>query len=182
METNASEVYCLSGDSEYFYETECATLEDAITEGLRQYRQACRGNDTDCFPADLACLDIETAEFFVGTKTEFVPTINAVDVIERLQEDAFEECDEWSDGYLDHLSDDDVAVLQNLLQLAFNRWQTALHLEPHFFVVKDASSVRVADHKERLAMLCCCYGSSGTATERLCGDSASNNAAYLPKG
>lgn len=179
METNTNEVvWCMSADGEYFYETECATFDECITEGLRQFRQAKRGKDTDFFPA-FSDLDIETAEFFIGTKQEFVPRIDAEDVIERLQVDAYDQCGELAEDYLSHASKDDVAVLQNLLQCAFKRWEKSLHMEPSFFVVHEVSSIRIADHKERLAALCVSFGSSGTATERLCSDSARDNAPEL---
>lgn len=165
MERETNE-WVISGDNESYCTTECRTLEEAITEGLRQYRQALRGQDTDCF-APGAC-HIEEAVFYVGTQTQFVPTVNAHNVIEELQAQAYDLCDEYAEDYLSHVSASDVDALQRILQHGFNRWQAANHLEPTFFVVKDARKVRVADYKQQLASLCIPQKSDGTATERLC--------------
>lgn len=181
METNANEVvWCISGDGERFYETECVKFQDAITEGLRQYRKALRGQDTDCF-APGAC-PVEEAVFYIGTKAEFVPVVDADSVIDQLQCEADDYCGEFADDYLSYLTDDQRAVLQTLLQQAFDCWQLAFHLEPSFFLVEGSTKVRVEDHKDVLAALCCHFGSGGTATERVDGYSEPYSTPELPKG
>lgn len=167
METNASEVtWCISSDGEYYCETDCKTMDDAIAEGLRQYVSACHGNETDCFPAPFFDLDLEDAEFYIGTMTRYTPRVAAWAVIEQLQEDAYEECGEWSEGYLDRVNGKEEEELQSLLQQAFDKWEKAHNQEPLFYVVKDARRLQVADIY-RLVSLKKQYGSSGTATERL---------------
>lgn len=171
-------VWCISGDGEYYNETDCETLDDAIAEGLRQYVSACCGNETDCFPAPFFGLDLEYAEFYIGTMTRYTPKVAAWAVIEQLQEDAYEECDEWSEGYLGRVSKEDEEELQNLLQQAFDKWEKAHNQEPWFWVVKDARRIQVADIY-RLVSLKKQYGSSGTTTERLYEESFGKTSAEL---
>ena len=168
MGANTGEVWCMSADGECYWETECKTIEEAIDEGLRQYLKAKRGIDTDCFPKDMSPMCIDDGEFYIGTKTEFEPRIDELDVIERLQDQACDLCGEWAECYLEGLTKEDTDALQDQLQQSFDTWANEHHAEPTFFTVMDARCVRVADYKERLAKMQTTFGTDGTATERLC--------------
>ncbi len=139
--------WCVSGDGEYFWETEAVTREQAINEGLYEFRRALAGHDTGCFdPADMPK---EGASFYIGKRVDFIPTIDEITVIEQLQMDAYEECGEYGETFLDGLCPLDRALLKQKLQAALDEWLKETSLQPNFFTVKDVELIKVADHRKR---------------------------------
>lgn len=139
--------WCLSHDGEGFWEVEAVTREQAIDEGLYQFRRALAGRDTDCFdPWDMPK---EGASFYIGKRVDFDPTIDEITVIEQLQMDAYEECGEYGETFLDGLCPLDRALLKQKLQAALDEWLKETSLQPCFFTVKDVEKIKVADHRGR---------------------------------
>lgn len=172
MGTSANEVvWCISGDDEYFLETNCKSQDEAVDEALRQYMVAAGGLDTDCFAANP--VDPKEAIFFVGTKSIFTATVDAEAVIEQLQNDAVETLAEGIEDYfLAELSKGDVMMLQIFLQEAFEKWCKAAHQSHQFWYVENSIKLRVSVFEARMKKMKEAQKTDGTATERLCGSHA----------
>lgn len=143
----ATDRWCVSGDGECFWGTEAVTREQAIDEGLYQFRRALAGHDTDCF--DPSEMPEEGASFYIGKRVDFVPTVDEITVVEQLQMDAYEECGEYGETFLDDLFPLDRALLKQKLQAALDEWLKETSLQPNFFTVKDVEMIKVADHRKR---------------------------------
>ena len=138
--------WCISRDGETFWEIEAVTREQAIDEGLYQLRRALAGNDTDCF--DPSGMPKEGACFYIGIKADYAPCIDEVTVIEQLQMDAYEECGEVGEGYLERIAPLEQELLKQKLQSAFDEWIKETGNEPWFYVVQEVEEIKVADHQE----------------------------------
>lgn len=139
--------WCLSHDGEEFWEIQAVTREQAIDEGLYQFRRALAGHDTDCF--DPASMPKEGASFYIGTKTDYVPCVDEITVIEQLQMDAYEEYGEIAEDYLANVAPLEQELLKQKLQNAFDEWIKETGNEPWFYVVQEVEEIKVADHRKR---------------------------------
>ena len=59
----------------------------------------------------------------------------AVNMVERLCEDAYDEVGEASDGWLDSISRENLDLLNDRLSSVINTWLKEIHEEPHFYKV-----------------------------------------------
>lgn len=69
---------------------------------------------------------------FIGTTQGFAATIDADDVIERLQDQAYDECGESSDGWLDGVPATMKDELGRALTLVLQGWAVSTENVPHF--------------------------------------------------
>ena len=79
--------------------------------------------------------EIETV--YIGHVCRFKPTVNAESVITEIQDDAGNEADEASYGYLEDVSIVDLNKLQAMLTETFNTWAKETGNEPNFYTVED---------------------------------------------
>lgn len=77
---------------------------------------------------------------YIGRCVDFEACVDAGDVIERLQEEAYEHCGEVSDGWIDW-KNDDVNVLSERLTSCVNEWLKETDQEPSFYHITDIGPV-----------------------------------------
>lgn len=77
--------------------------------------------------------DEETDCVFIGVLDKpYKPVIDAESVIDRLIEDAYEECGESSDGWLDGVSKEQIQELESALNGSLLKWLKGMNCMPHF--------------------------------------------------
>ena len=114
--------YSYSLDNEHFsceYDSVEEALADAKVEATQEY------------PAG------EVEKVYVGYVCGFKPVVNAESVIEEIQNDADDEADDASYGYLEDVSVADLNKLQEMLTETFNKWARETGNEPNFFTVEE---------------------------------------------
>lgn len=73
---------------------------------------------------------------FIGRCVDFEVSIDAGNVIDILQEEAYEHCGEASDGWIDW-KNDNVNVLSERLTKCVNEWLKETNQEPYFYYITD---------------------------------------------
>ena len=125
--------YSYSLDNEHFsceYDSVEQALADAKVEAAQEYPSG----------------EIETV--YIGHVCRFKPVVNAESVIEEIQNDADNEADEASYGYLEDVSIVDLNKLQAMLTETFNKWAAETGNEPNFFIVEDVNEYSLEDGNE----------------------------------
>lgn len=112
--------YTWSHDGEHFECEEHASREDALEAG---------------WDADPDGDHVWTGVAIPGAEVR--PEINANDVIERLQEEAYGEVGEAAEDWLDKASKEQVAELGRDLNAALTAWLDRHKLQPTYFAVQD---------------------------------------------
>lgn len=79
---------------------------------------------------------------YIGERMEFQPVVDPDDVIEELQQLAYDEALDFSDDYL-NCSRKDIQLLGDMLTEAFNKWAKDTNNEPSFFVVENIEAYRL---------------------------------------
>ena len=72
---------------------------------------------------------------YIGRYKPFKPMIDADEVIEVLQREAYDAADDAAEGYLDNLTSAEVKSLGEHLTKAFRRWEKQHGYEPDFGAV-----------------------------------------------
>lgn len=124
------------------------TKEEAIQDGIDQYKQMLDGKSTDLFDNDYY-YNIVPDYFDVGKKRPYIPTIDVDDVIERLQEQAYDECGELAEDFLDWRTMSKGNIEEDLrehLQVELDAWLKRHNLYPTFFTVIDIETINVKDY------------------------------------
>ena len=73
---------------------------------------------------------------YAGEIMEFIPRIDAIHVIEDIQEQAYDEAGEYSCDYLENISKSDIKKLGQMLTETFNKWEKETKNEPKFFTIE----------------------------------------------
>lgn len=109
-------------DDGIWYGDEFDSREDAIADGVEQYKDALNDIGTELFDDDYP--NPPSGIFYIGRVFDFHPTIDAERIIEYAQEEAYDICGEAAEDYLDwhYLKKEDIAQLQNGLQQVFDIW------------------------------------------------------------
>lgn len=116
--------YSLNGEN-YGYPFDCK--EDAIDEAQKEAKV------------------YGSQSFFIGQVERYVPRINlAESLIDELQEQAWDEIGEYSDGYLEYVHQNEMNELNKALGEAFCSWiEKYPRHEPWFFLVPEAEEYPV---------------------------------------
>ena len=114
--------YAYSFDNEHYF-----GQYDSIRIALRLAKQDIKYNDE--------LRDVKT--IYIGRVYKFEPCVDAVRVIERVQDDAYDEADEYIGDYLDHVEKEEWQKLEAMLTETFNKWAKETDNEPSFFTVED---------------------------------------------
>lgn len=128
------------------------TKEEAIQDGIDQYKQMLEGKSTELFDNDYYYdnyYDIVPDYFDVGKKRPYTPTIDVDDVIERLQVQAYDECGEFAEDFLDWRTMSKGNIEEDLrehLQDELDAWLNRHNLYPTFFTVIDIETINVKDY------------------------------------
>lgn len=120
MEWNFKFSYSLNGEN---YSCEYDSVEEALADARLEAAQE--------YPAG------EIDKVYIGYVCRFKPTVNAESVIEEIQNDADNEADEASYGYLEDVSIVDLNKLQAMLTETFNTWAKETGNKPNFYTVED---------------------------------------------
>ena len=135
--------------SEYF-----DTKEEAIIAGAKALREYLANPAIDYDQHDvLGCeYDIEVD----GTPSSFVVAqifstsfgIDAGSVLDGIQEDAYSEGGEFSEGYLDDVTKEQEEELEQRLNEVFAAWVDKYNLHPNFYTVGDIEVIRLGEGEE----------------------------------
>ena len=82
-------------------------------------------------------------EGYIGQVQNYVPTIDVDDVIERLNEDSYDDSPEWGGDYLTYVQDEHKQELGIILNYAFRQWSERHGYEPSHFKVKNSKKVKI---------------------------------------
>ena len=111
-----------------FYESFNYSCEyDSVEEALAAAKADARNDDE--------FKDAKTV--YIGRVCRFAPYVDAVKVIEELQNYADYEADEASFDYLQDVTDEEISKLENMLTETFNKWAQETGNEPNFYTVQD---------------------------------------------
>ena len=129
------------------------TPEDALADGREAAPEYADENGME---PDEKQRFLQHGKLFVGQGYRFVPEVDADFVAERIQEDADDECGEYSHGYLDGppLNSgvearkrwrDQIDDLSKRLTDVFNQWAKETNNEPFFSMIDDISEERIQE-------------------------------------
>ena len=95
--------------------------EDAIKDGVQQYKDALNGKGTDLF--DDSYPNEPTGIFYIAEAIEFVPSVDVDRIIDSAAEQAWDECGEAGEDYLYYKDiDKHIPELEDELQAVFDKW------------------------------------------------------------
>lgn len=87
-------------------------------------------------------------EFYIGKAVPYIPRIDADNVIEQLQSDAFYTVGEGSEGWLPFKYDSpEVEDLQTRLQSALDAWLEIVGDKPSFYAVREVELIEGDTHE-----------------------------------
>ena len=126
----ASEKWAFSFDNEYYNSPLYDSFDDALKDGMKDAKE--EGCD----------------KVYVGRVMEFIPKVDADNVIESLQQNAYDEAGEFSMDYLEHIPLKDKLKLGEMLTETFKQWVKDTKNEPSFFTVEEVSEHIVEGNKK----------------------------------
>ena len=88
----------------------------------------------------------EIVEIYEGEEVEksastYIPCIN--NLIEQVQENAWEDLGEFSAGWLDDVTTEQTKDLENMLESMLDKWATKHELQPRFFGVTALGTIKL---------------------------------------
>jgi hypothetical protein len=78
----------------------------------------------------------------IGKPKAFVPSVDAESVLEALEEQAYEECGDASDGWLDYPRQA-IDNLSDRLTKCVNDWLKETKQEPSFYTITDIETIEI---------------------------------------
>lgn len=115
-------IWCHSSDGENFNSDDFETREDCIADATENYGYT---------------------SFYIGQAVDFKPHIYIDDLLERMNEQACEQCGEYAENYLYYVSDKDKKELSDKLNEVFQAWAKKTGNEPTFFTVDNVEKIEV---------------------------------------
>ena len=82
---------------------------------------------------------------YIGEAVPFQPTIFGDDIIERMQEQAYDTVGEVAEIYLEGVSNKDADLLGSMLTETFNKWAKTTSNEPNIFSVINVKKYLISD-------------------------------------
>lgn len=135
-----------SSSPDGWYSDEFDTMEEAINEGVDEYRLHLQGVSTELFDNDSYYPDEATGVFEVGERLDFSPVLYPEDVIEYVTEQASWQCGDVADSWLYSLTDEELQDLQNNMEHTFDDWLKKYNLEPTFFNIINIKKIDANDY------------------------------------
>lgn len=128
---------------------------DTPGEALEEAREAATEYaDEEGMEADEKADFLANGNVFIGQRYDFEPTVDADFVIERIQEEAYEEGGDYVGDYLDTPPMKDVearkkwnaqvADLEKRLTAVFHEWARETKNEPRFYMIFDVRTEAIA--------------------------------------
>lgn len=124
--------WCYSYNAENF-EGNFETKEDAIEEATIYY------NDYHDDEEENEHKKI----IYIGKPKPVTISFNVDSILEDIAENAFEQCGEYSEGYLDNVKIEDGNILEERLHKEILKWMDEFNYKPHFWRVKDVEEVEI---------------------------------------
>lgn len=121
--------FSYSFDEERYYEGEYDSVEEALMAAKEEAKDYPEGIE----------------DVYIGVICKFEPCIDAVRVIECVQQDAYDEADEYIGDYLDNVKKEDWQKLEAMLTETFNKWAKETGNEPNFFTVEEIQEYSLED-------------------------------------
>lgn len=102
--------------------------------------------NSDTFETREECIKDATenygyTSFYIGHSIGYMPCIDIGVVLEQLNEESCEQCGEYADDYLYHVSDEDKNELSDQLNAVFQAWAKKTDNEPTFFAVYNIEKI-----------------------------------------
>jgi len=111
------------GDEEHWDECEFfETREEAIETGRAE------------------AIEREEESYQVGQITCFIPSIDVDNVLDYISENAYDQCGECSEGYLDYTKEEK-QKLEDMLNEALERWMDETNNHPTFFMIENTEDI-----------------------------------------
>ena len=135
--------------SEYF-----DTKEEAISAGAKALREYLANPAIDYDQYDvLGCeydIEVDGTPSSFAVAQIFSPSfgIDAGSVLESIQENAYSEGGEFSDGYLDDVTKEQEEELEQKLNEVFAEWLTKYNHQPAFYYIDNIEKVRLKEDAE----------------------------------
>jgi hypothetical protein len=114
--------------------------------------------DEEGMEADEKAYFLANGNVFIGQRYDFEPTVDADFVIERIQEEAYEEGGDYVGDYLDtppmrdtearQTWDAQVADLEKRLTAVFHEWAKETKNEPSFYLIFDTRTEAIAKEEQ----------------------------------
>ena len=92
--------------------------------------------------------DLPITEFYVGQIVDFEPYIWACDVLEDMQDLAYDFAGDFADGYLEDVTKEEENDLSNRLTKVFDEWMKERREQASFFCIEGVTLVKVCGDDE----------------------------------
>lgn len=132
------------GDGIWYYNIDrFDTREDAINDGVEQYKRAMNNKyDTDLF-RDCDSNDIQTF-FYIGQEDTWEPYIDTDYVLEQVEDDCSMECGDIAYDFFDHISTEEHDALDKKLQDIIKSWMDECGMS--FYSIVNLEKIDVNDY------------------------------------
>jgi hypothetical protein len=131
---------------------------DGIKDGMWAYNfgDSERWNVEECFDTaeeaieagNLAARENGVESFEVGELNIFKPSLDADWAIEHISENAWDECGEHGEDYLNHLPVEEIDRLSVLLNEALHKWLEETNNHPRFYTISSTSVHSIEQRSE----------------------------------
>lgn len=124
------------------------TKEEAIEDGIQQYKEHLAGISTELFDNDYSYPESPSGWFEVGERKDFVPYVDSDLIIEQVAEQASWQCGEIGDDWLnwDTVTEEARKELEENINKVFDDWLKKHSLEPTFFNIVNIEKINVKDY------------------------------------
>lgn len=127
--------YAFAVGSEEWFSGTYDSIEGAFEEGIQEAEEDAGNYDDEIV-------------VYAGEILNFVPIVDADDVIEQILDSANEGCCECIENYLTDVKREDIDMLQEMLTKTFNEWAEKTNNKPNFFIVENYEE-RIVEIKDK---------------------------------
>lgn len=122
-----TEKWAYSFDNEWYNSDSYDTPEAALTAAMAEAKKENENSGTSI------------KKVYVGRIMKFIPYVDADNVIENIQQQAYDEADEYSLDYLESITLEERRKLETMLTETFNKWANETKNNPNFFTIEETS-------------------------------------------
>ncbi|UUV46501.1 hypothetical protein [Bacillus phage vB_BanS-Thrax3] len=124
-------MWCYSRDGEHF-EGEFETKKDAIAEAIFYLKEE----------------DDDRDYIYIGISQEIGLGVNASQIIEDLQEQAYDQAGDYADSFLTRVPREQEELLEARMNEVLHDWLKDFNHKPNFWTVVDVEKIRVRGDAE----------------------------------
>lgn len=117
--------YAFSYDGEYYNDEEHSTREEALEYAKEHWREY--NHEDDLIDGYL--------DVYIGEAEYYKDELFVDGIIEQQQQDAYNECGEYAEDYLDDITNEEKAILEERLNKVWKEFKKEFNLEANFFTV-----------------------------------------------